>query len=195
MPLRRQQPRTGSVTTNDSDQLRKLGEDNVSLGMAAIVRKASSFIKLPIAISHSITMSLIQQASDLNNRAVTALAEGNDKVAIQSMTQSVKILKQELAKAERTSESSCSSSKHASQANDWKTVKIPHLTTGDDHHELFDHAIQVPCHVGENSPVETRACGAAVIFNLALAHHRQGLQGNGSFNKRQPSCTRWSFES
>jgi len=134
-------------------------------------------------------MALIQQASDLNNRAITALIEGHDKVAIQSMTQAIKILKQELAKAEQTSDLSTACTKHVSRVNEWKTVKIPHLTSGDDdddhhHHDIYDHAIQVPCQYRDDSDFEIRVCAAGVIFNLALAHHRQGLRGNIQCGKK-----------
>lgn len=135
-------------------------------------------------------MSLFQQASNLNNRAITALIEGNDKVAIQAMTQSIKILKQELAKepADESDSSTSSMTMQVSSAHEWKTVKIPDFTSGDDHHNLFDHVIQVPCCQqggdGGDSCSEVRISAAAVIFNLALAHHRHGMQGNGAFRQK-----------
>jgi len=136
-------------------------------------------------------MSLFHQASGLNNRAITDLINGNDKVAVLSMSNCIHILRTELVKAEQTScqQLTTPSPTHFSDAQVWKTVRIPHLTSGDEHHDIFDHAIQVPCceHGGgdDSHEFEIRICAAAVIFNLALAHHRQGLRGGkGSFLKK-----------
>jgi hypothetical protein len=44
-------------------------------------------------------MSLFEQAAQLNNAGVTALLEGDQYTAINAMTKSIKMMKQELAKS------------------------------------------------------------------------------------------------
>jgi tetratricopeptide (TPR) repeat protein len=123
-------------------------------------------------------MTLFAEASDLNNRAVVALIEGDDQFAIQSMTEAIKILKQELAKPATPYEAIKST-----EAPEFKTVEIPDLRSGDDHHEVFNQAIHVPC-TGDESQLDAHVYSAAVIFNLALAHHRGALQGNEEYRKK-----------
>jgi hypothetical protein len=47
---------------------------------------------------HKNSMSLFQQATQLNNEGVTALLEGESQAAIDVMTKSIKLMKQELSK-------------------------------------------------------------------------------------------------
>jgi tetratricopeptide (TPR) repeat protein len=122
-------------------------------------------------------MSLFSRASDLNNRAVVALIEGDDEFAIKSMADAIKLLKQELAKPGRVAFEDV---KCTAAGPVLKTVEIPDLCSGDDHHEIFNQAIHVPCS-GEESQIDIHVYSAAVIFNLGLAHHRQALKGNKEY--------------
>ena len=119
-------------------------------------------------------MSLFAEATALNNQAIVALVEGDDTFAIKSMTDSIKLLKLELAKPVTATFADMISASHI---GDFKTVEIPDCQSSDHHHEIFNQAIHLPC-LGDGSHLVVQVYSAAVIFNLALAHHRQGIRGN-----------------
>lgn len=119
------------------------------------------------------TMSLFQEAAQLNNQGVIALIEGDDAFAIEAMTKSIKMMKQELAKP---SSESCDAKPTSACEPELRTVEIPDMECSDDQHEIFNQAIHIPCD-GDESEIDIHVYSSAVIFNLALAHHRQGLQG------------------
>jgi hypothetical protein len=125
-------------------------------------------------------MSLFQQAAELNNQGVIALIEGDDSFAIESMTKSIKLMKQELAKC--TTELSCCKSQSPSKTQ-LSTVEIPDMESSDDNQEVFNQAIHIPF-TGDESDLDIHVYSAAVIFNLALAHHRLGMQGDELYQQK-----------
>lgn len=126
-------------------------------------------------------MSLFQQAAELNNQGVIGLIEGHNSSAIDSMTKSIKLMKQELAKC--TSDiSSCLKSTSPART-ELSTVEIPDMESSDDNHEVFNQAIHIPS-TGDESDLDIHVYSAAVIFNLALAHHRLGMQGDDVYQQK-----------
>lgn len=123
-------------------------------------------------------MSLFEQAAQLNNQGVIALIEGDDTSAIESMTKSIKLMKQELAKPTNTLDA-----KVATTGPELKTVEIPDMESSDENQEIFNQAIHIPC-TGNESDLDIHVYSAAVIFNLALAHHRVGMQGNEAYQQK-----------
>ena len=126
-------------------------------------------------------MSLFQEAAQLNNRGVVALIEGDDKFAIEAMTKSIKMIKQELAKPSAgLTDFKASSSEEGPEL---RTVEIPDMASSDEQHEVFNHAIHIPYN-GDESELDFHVYSAAVIFNLALAHHRMGINGDKACHEK-----------
>ncbi len=126
-------------------------------------------------------MSLFEQAAQLNNQGVIALIEGDDSFAIESMTKSIKMMKQELAKPTMASDIKSTT---ATEGPELKTVEIPDMESSDENHEIFNQAIHIPVN-GDESDLDIHVYSAAVIFNLALAHHRLGMQvGNEAYQQK-----------
>jgi tetratricopeptide (TPR) repeat protein len=119
-------------------------------------------------------MSLFQEASQLNNQGVVALIQGDDDFAIESMTKAIKLMKKELAKP-ATALTDFTSSEDGPEL---RTVEIPDMESSDENYEVFNQAIHVPCNSRDESDLDIHVYSAAVIFNLALAHHRKGMNGN-----------------
>jgi hypothetical protein len=134
-------------------------------------------------------MDIIQRAITLNNDAVQALVDGNDARAAESLTRAIKIFKDELSKPPQVSlpeDSSYFVADESSPSSTTLTVQLPEL-----HQEqqsfLFNQALKLPEHSvnGENRPTvsesDLHVYTGAVIFNLALAHHRKGMNsGQGA---------------
>jgi hypothetical protein len=118
-------------------------------------------------------MSLFEQATQLNNEGVTALLEGESQAAIDAMTESIKLMKQELSKTTEDSKSDCSAT--ASEQEEVRSVEIPQTDSFDT--IVFNQAIIIPSDE-EQSDIDIHVYSAAVIFNLALAHHHQASKGD-----------------
>ena len=125
-------------------------------------------------------MSLFAEAASLNNQAIVSLIEGDDRVAIKSMTDAIKLLKEELAKPVTAVFADL---KSTTDAGDFEAFEIPDCRSSDHHHEIFNQAIHLP-YIHERSHLVVQVYSAAVIFNLALAHHRQGLHGNNVYRQK-----------
>jgi hypothetical protein len=109
-------------------------------------------------------MPLFEQAAQLNNAGVTALLEGDQDTAITFMTKSIKMMKQELTKS---SLAGSHKSKHSDQ--EAHTVELHDMDTET---IVFNQAIRIQTD-GPEDEIEINVCSAAVIFNLALAHHHK----------------------
>jgi hypothetical protein len=110
-------------------------------------------------------MSLFEQAVQLNNEGVAALLQGEEETAINAMAKSIKMMKQELTKS--SSAGSHTSKQHSDQ--DAHTVELPNMDTET---IVFNQAIRIPTD-GPQDDINIHVCSAAVIFNLALAHHHK----------------------
>jgi hypothetical protein len=109
-------------------------------------------------------MSLFEQAVQLNNAGVAALLQGEEETAINAMSKSIKMMKQELTKS--------SAGSHTSKLRsdqDSHTVELPGM---DADTIVFNQAIRIPTD-GPQDDINIHVCSAAVIFNLALAHHHK----------------------
>lgn len=116
-------------------------------------------------------MSLFEQAARLNNEGVTALLEGDDTSAIDAMTKSIKIMKKKLSNSgTELSAFKFDVSDAADQVLD--TVEIPDMNSSES--TIYNQAINIPCE-GEQTDLEVHVYAAAVIFNLALAHHHRAI--------------------
>jgi hypothetical protein len=109
-------------------------------------------------------MSRFERAAQLNNVGVTALLEGDQDTAIIFMTNSIKMMKQALTKS---SSGGSHKSKHSDQ--DAHTVELPDMDTET---IVFNQAIRIPTDEPEDE-IDIHVSSAAVIFNLALAHHHK----------------------
>ena len=118
-------------------------------------------------------MGRFAQAACLNNQGVTALLEGNDKAAVAALTQSINIMKQELSNVPENNDIKRSA---PFSSNDYEnrstTGKLPGFHGAQDSY-IFAEAINIPEH-GDQTVVDIQIYSAAVIFNLALAVHREG---------------------
>jgi hypothetical protein len=123
-------------------------------------------------------MSFFEQAACLNNEGVTALLEGDDTSAIDAMTKSIKKMKKELSKpgTELRAFKSDISSDAADLVMD--TVEIPGVNSSET--ALFNQAINIPCQ-GEQTDLDVHVYSAAVIFNLALAHHHAAITSDAGY--------------
>lgn len=121
-------------------------------------------------------MSIFEQAAKLNNRGIISLIEGRDSHAIDTMTESIKLMKQELRKD--GAQMKDFKAALSGQCSDLSTVEIPDMDT-DDQYAAFNHAIHISYESSEPR-FDIQMYSAAVIFNLALAHHRLVMQGDKS---------------
>jgi hypothetical protein len=118
-------------------------------------------------------MDLFAQAACLNNQGVAALLEGNDKAAVAALTQSIKMMKQEMSS--RPSNSDSKKSTTLSDDCEHSTAELPGFQGAQESY-LFTEAIIIP-ETGNQSVVNTQIYSAVVVFNLALAVHREGKNG------------------
>ena len=116
-------------------------------------------------------MDLFAEAARLNNEGINALVEGDDKTAIDVLTRSIKLMKQELSKPG----TSLKDFKPSNLDNDCtnSTIEVPGFH-GAQESFIFSGAITIP-ETGEHDEQDIHVYSAVVIFNLALAHHRQAL--------------------
>jgi hypothetical protein len=125
-------------------------------------------------------MDLFAQAARLNNQGVAALLEGDDKAAAATLTQSIKIMKQELSKVTAFDDMTKSAPFSSDDCVHSTTVELPGFHHGAQDSYIFTDAINIPEH-GDQTVVDLQIYSAAVIFNLALAVHREGNTiGNAS---------------
>jgi hypothetical protein len=127
-----------------------------------------------------------QQAARLNNEGVTALVEGDEHQAIESLMKTVKMMKQLLSKPGTTIQllkSDDSDDGNSSCFIDFTTVEVPDKSSGESF--FFRQAIKMPCDVDGDSPLDIYIYSAAVIFNLALAHHVQAHRSKSCMIKAE----------
>jgi hypothetical protein len=117
-------------------------------------------------------MEFFVQAARLNNHGVTALLEGDDKAAVAALTQSIKMMKQDMSKP---SNSDMKKSITLSDDCEHSTVELPGFQ-GAQEAFIFTEAITIPEN-GDQSELDTQIYSAVVIFNLALTFHREGKNG------------------
>jgi hypothetical protein len=118
-------------------------------------------------------MSLFQQAARFNNDGVRSLLNGDQRGAIQSMGESIKVMK---AVVSNTGASSAAApSRCHSAIHETCTAEIPSMESSDT--IVFNQAILIPAD-GDDAQApgefELNIYTSAVIFNLALAHHSRG---------------------
>ena len=126
-------------------------------------------------------MTNFQQAIRMNNDGVQFLVNGEDEKAIPVLSEAFKSMKQHLARAHEDSITNASN-EAICKSNDQLFVQLPDNNIGEADGtqtdlSLFNHAMVIP------TIDEEHACGrvvvvhaAAIIFNLALAHHRKGIR-------------------
>ena len=130
-------------------------------------------------------MSLLQQAADLNNQGITSLLSGNYQTGIEALSDSIKMMKRQLASPSSKSEELESTSM---TSNSISTVE---LTTTNAHAHAhantnanegsststFNQMFRIP-HTEDDvaATQDMRVYAGAVIFNLALAYHTQPQQ-------------------
>ena len=137
-------------------------------------------------------METYQQAIQYNNAGVQALVDCNDSLAVESLSKSIRIMKQSLVKIPAKDQSSldedysfCFGGEEDSDSHE--TVQLPNVEPGQETF-LFNQALHLNDKVGycsittttEPSEQEIHLHTATVIFNLALAHHRRGLKNCSS---------------
>lgn len=146
------------------------------------VSDEKKFIKFPIFSTMNPTF---QQAARLNNEGVTALVEGNENEAISCFMMAVKTMKQLLAmpcsniEALQSDDTNDGESSTSSSFEDFGTSEV----SGSCCHSscLFRQAIHLPCDEDDAHALNVYLYSAAVIFNLALAHHVQAHSGNTAY--------------
>jgi hypothetical protein len=154
-----------------------------------------------------------ERAGSLNNEAVSMLLAGNDEMAVARLAQSIALMKRVLARAQaqtavsssRSSSTSCCSGSASSLSatgpisplveQDLGAYAIIHDASAplahlvDRQYYIYNHALTISNNIKEeqNVPLKSYAhvyC-AIIMFNMALAHHRRGLQhGNRLTNKK-----------
>jgi hypothetical protein len=113
----------------------------------------------------------IESAILLNNQGVALLLSDNDVDAVDALTQSVKLMKQELLKLSNGENTT------ASRNIAYSTVEFPGMDDGKNY--IFSQAIALS-QVLEFIPNECdiRIYSAVVIYNLALGQHAVGKRGD-----------------
>ena len=120
-------------------------------------------------------MTPFQQAVKFNNEAVTALLEGNYSTAVESLTNSIKAMKQQLSNAAKPTQTDKTDSLSFSSRN----LSIVELPVPEDQQDsfLFNNVFVIPDTDNDELPAaDINMYTAAVVFNMALAHHRQRNQ-------------------
>ena len=128
-------------------------------------------------------LSLFHQAAELNNEGIRSLVEGKSTKGLDSLTNAIKLMKRELA--QQKDDDSCASDDSSTSSSDdigISTVKLPmsSLASGSYHHHdhssscLFDEVFLIPLSSSRRQDIHFYS--AAIIFNLALAHHLIGTK-------------------
>mmetsp|Transcript_20281 Transcript_20281/g.49726 ORF Transcript_20281/g.49726 Transcript_20281/m.49726 type:complete len:216 (-) Transcript_20281:236-883(-) len=116
--------------------------------------------------------SFFHEAARLNNEGVTALVEGDEGTSINLLMSTVKMMKQYIAAPEQAAALGSSSRESSSCFRTFSTVEVSQAEF--EEHIYFRQAITMPTDEDVSSPLDVYVYSAAVIFNLALAHHIQG---------------------
>ena len=140
--------------------------------------------------------SFFQDAARLNNDGVTALAEGDTETSIDFLLSTVKLMKRFIAVPQQESSPSplsneCKAEDEAEEPSSscfhtFSTVEVSHATCDDQ--VFFHQAIVMPTDVEDDntsSSWDAYVYSAAVIFNLALAHHIQGSKDKKAQDKAE----------
>jgi hypothetical protein len=125
--------------------------------------------------------SFFHEAARLNNEGVTALVEGDEETSINLLMSTVKMMKQYIASPDQAAALASSLQQASSCFRSFSTVEVTHAEY--DENIFFSQAIIIPSDDDGSSPLDVHVYSAAVIFNLALAHHVQGSKN--SQNKAQ----------
>ncbi|CAJ1937690.1 unnamed protein product [Cylindrotheca closterium] len=121
--------------------------------------------------------SFFHEAARLNNEGVTALVEGDEDTSIKLLMSTVKMMKQYIASPDQAAALASSSSQQASSCfRSFSTVEVTHAEC--DEHIFFRQAIMIPSDGDDTTKLDLHVYSAAVIFNLALAHHIQGSKNS-----------------
>ena len=122
-------------------------------------------------------MNTFAQAARLNNQGVAALLEGKDMAAVAALTRSIKMMKKEIFLKPASSAHSDIMKKSATLSDDceYSAVELPGFQGAKESY-LFTGAIAIPEN-GDQSESNTQIYSAVVVFNLALAVHREGKNG------------------
>ena len=129
-------------------------------------------------------MESILEAQQLNNQGVKALERGDDESALTSLAKAIRILKQQIASAPNPEDDAVDEdSKKMSFASSAQhsTVMLPEM--GEQHQSfIFNEALNLSRPPGsqydeELTEHDVHVYTGVVIFNLALAHHRRGKDG------------------
>eukprot|EP00980_Cylindrotheca_fusiformis_P020210 scaffold7294_cov93-Cylindrotheca_fusiformis.AAC.9 len=123
--------------------------------------------------------SFLQQPASFNNEGLAALMEGNGVKAISSLVMAVKTMKQLLVSEHASSLESLENSDSTALSffEDLETVEVPVINS--DESSFFRRAILLPTDADGTSALDIYLYSAAVIFNLALAHHSLAHTSNG----------------
>jgi hypothetical protein len=124
-------------------------------------------------------MNLFSEAARLNNQGITALMEGGeDSIALDSLTKSIKMMKRELSKSGTYLKNKALKSAHydSSDSCELSTIEWPE-SPGTQEPYIFSKAFTIPEIVDVNELDVVHFYSAFVVFNLALAHHRKGKRG------------------
>jgi hypothetical protein len=120
-------------------------------------------------------MNSIKNACSLNNQGVELLVSGDFSRATRSLTKALSILKEAAAKETGTTPTSCTGMKLSSEAAELpfcqSTLAIPDLQ--DMHFYIYDHGIMLTGAANGENDEMLPLYSAAILFNLALASHRE----------------------
>jgi hypothetical protein len=179
--------------TASSNKINKNNSNNTAKGK--VYRKQYHSIKL----STMSTSSVFEQAASLNNQGVAALCHNDEVTALTVLTNSIRLMKQELSKP--GVDLSSSRSEGGPIELPTKMVELPNHSAlhqqkqlpifaddDDDDQALFNHAISIPLSTFKDpeqqpSDLEVHIYSAAVVFNLALSH--QQLAARHKFDERR----------
>jgi hypothetical protein len=154
----------------------------------------------------SSSMSVFEQAATLNNEGVMALMDHNEKQAVASLTNSIRLMKSELSKPNADQKDGPFSSSFELPTN---LVELPRplqekqqtfIFDDEDEQAMFNHAITIPLSAFSEeqqvpSDLDLNIYSAAVVFNLALAHQQLALRHKSDRRRRRGSVDSSSVDS
>ena len=127
--------------------------------------------------------SFFQEAARLNNEAVIALVSGDETTSINMLMNTVKMMKHYVSMPQQAAALVASSKEESSCFDSFSTVEVPIRMS--DENMIFHQAIMMPLDEENSSPLDAYVYAAAVIFNLALAHHIQAGKNSNASNKAE----------
>ena len=153
---------SGTRPKNQNSKTQKLGLTKRTL---TIYHKTNRKHK-NISLYHR--MSLFQQAARLNNKGIAALISGHHQLGVETLGQSIKVLKRLLIAPNMVTTDWQSSS-----SNDISAVSLPmHQACRDS--SIFNQAFEIPEDEEKTTLRDIRVYASAVTFNSALAHQLRG---------------------